>query len=242
MNKADSPTKTCTHPDCDHPLRARGLCATHYNQQHQPNRHAKVEVPCACCGVMCIKDVANTRAKRFCSLLCRDFDQYGPLSCRLPIPKRIAIPKPEPFREERECAWCGKTFTATRLASINCSLRCKHKAARNRRIGREAGAIGSFTCAEVMRLFITFNRCCAYCEQPVDGQPDPDHVVPLSRGGENRISNILPSCKRCNGDKRDLLLSEWNADRTRRGLPLRRTVWDTDDQRLWHLTCISPSA
>ena len=75
-------------------------------------------------------------------------------------------------------------------------------------------------------------RRCAYCDQRVEGQPDPDHVVPLSRGGSNSITNILPSCRACNSDKRDLLLAEWRMDRQRRCLPARRT-----DPAQWiHLT------
>jgi 5-methylcytosine-specific restriction endonuclease McrA len=36
-----------------------------------------------------------------------------------------------------------------------------------------------------------------------------DHVVPLSRGGKNEWSNVATCCKKCNGDKDDLLLSEF---------------------------------
>jgi len=93
-----------------------------------------------------------------------------------------------------------------------------------------------------MRLFLAFDRCCAYCEQPVIGQPDPDHVVPLSRRGANSITNILPSCRACNSDKRDLLLAEWNADRARRGKPPVRTSWSFNDPRFRHLTSMVPVA
>lgn len=235
--RADSPTKTCAEPDCDRPLRARGLCSTHYNQ-HQPNRHRREKV-CVACGTAYV----TTRTDgRFCSLFCRDYTRCGPLFSLLPI-KREPKPEPNPpFREARECAWCGATFVAHRDTHTNCSKRCKRKAIHMRRRGRESIAGGTYTWAEVIRLLLAFDRCCAYCEQPIVGQPDPDHVVPLSRGGSNSITNILPCCSLCNSDKRDLLLSEWALDRARRGLPTRITSWSPDDCRIRGVTAISSAA
>jgi 5-methylcytosine-specific restriction endonuclease McrA len=133
----------------------------------------------------------------------------------------------------KECAWCGAPFATTKDGQLNCSKRCKRKAIMARRRGRQYGSTCHFTWAEFMRLFVgEFDRCCAYCAQPIEGQPDPDHVVPLSRGGSNSITNILPSCRPCNSDKRDLLLGEWAIDRRRRGLPTRVT----DPVRWHHLT------
>lgn len=69
--RADSPTKTCIHPSgCPGALRARGLCSTHYNQQHQPERHRLRLVICLVCGVQ-----MQRRAQRYertvCSVSCR---------------------------------------------------------------------------------------------------------------------------------------------------------------------------
>ncbi|MEE3258467.1 MAG: HNH endonuclease [Candidatus Latescibacterota bacterium] len=36
-----------------------------------------------------------------------------------------------------------------------------------------------------------------------------DHVVPLSRGGRTVKSNVVPCCKDCNSQKRNLLPLEW---------------------------------
>lgn len=35
-----------------------------------------------------------------------------------------------------------------------------------------------------------------------------DHVIPLSRGGDHSIDNIVPSCFSCNASKGNKLLSE----------------------------------
>lgn len=63
--------RICKLPECGKPHRARGLCSTHYNQEHQPEQHAKVEVPCTQCGTIVAKYVSNTR-NAFCDYQCRD--------------------------------------------------------------------------------------------------------------------------------------------------------------------------
>lgn len=235
--------RTCTVAGCARKHVAKGLCSGHYNRTRYTSaqRHPKGPVSCACCGTVVMKYRDGRFGERFCSLECRDFHKWGPKSCNLadkPTPKRAAPRSPAFVPHERECAWCGSTFTAASSVNVNCSTACKFKAKRMRRRGREAGAGGTYTWAEVMRIFLTFDRRCAYCEQPIAGQPDPDHVVPLSRGGSNSLTNILPCCHGCNADKRDLLLTEWNADRLRRGLEPRTVTWDTHDPRVRHLTSL----
>jgi 5-methylcytosine-specific restriction endonuclease McrA len=92
-----------------------------------------------------------------------------------------------------------------------------------------------------MRLFVqVFDRCCAYCDQPIEGQPDPDHVIPLSRGGRNDISNVVPVCRHCNVDKCDLTMDEWRLERERRALqPVRYDL--TSDPRFRHLSLTEPT-
>lgn len=62
-----------------------------------------------------------------------------------------------------------------------------------------------------------------------------EHVQPLSRGGANGTTNLLPSCGPCNADKRDLALMDWNPDRERRGLAPVKTTWHPSDDRYQHL-------
>ena len=63
--------RTCDVDGCDKPHRARGLCSRHYNQEHQPDRHAKVETLCTSCGAVIVKHPSNTR-RPFCDYACRD--------------------------------------------------------------------------------------------------------------------------------------------------------------------------
>jgi 5-methylcytosine-specific restriction endonuclease McrA len=51
-----------------------------------------------------------------------------------------------------------------------------------------------------------FGGECAYCGKPATCV---DHLMPLSRGGDNEYENLIPSCRSCNSSKGPKLLSEW---------------------------------
>lgn len=100
--------RTCTIDGCDKPHRARGLCATHYNQEHQPDRHKPVTKPCAFCGRPCTRAGGGGRVHgQVCSDLCRS---------ALTTPT-VAIPLSHPSRRifgvtfdvaYRDCDTCGQ--------------------------------------------------------------------------------------------------------------------------------------
>ena len=51
---------------------------------------------------------------------------------------------------------------------------------------------------------------CYYCETPTPArQLTMDHLVPLARGGRSVKSNLVPCCKSCNTQKKNLLTIEW---------------------------------
>lgn len=60
--------------------------------------------------------------------------------------------------------------------------------------------INSLSSAEWQWLLEKYEFRCAYCGRQGDGLT-PDHVVPLSRGGDNALSNIVPACGPCNLSK-----------------------------------------
>ena len=86
---------------------------------------------------------------------------------------------------------------------------------RNRR-AREQTASGRFSTAEWRALVERHGGRCAYCGAAAPLQPD--HRIPLARGGSNSIDNILPACGRCNRRKHLLTDVEFRAllDRERR--------------------------
>lgn len=264
-----NPTAFCSRDGCTQPLRARGVCISHYHEM-MGRTYRKVMVPCENCGNECEKYAGATKyAQRFCSMACRDAsrtrrnaeidqrlwhgrppaDDLAQLrvlrdshaSLLLAALPNLAAMRAQAVAEAmtpRPCDDCGKTYTPGTTVQLYYGRRCARRVGRRARRAAVHRAFGSFKWTEVMHLFLKFDRCCAYCDQPVEGQPDPDHVIPLSRGGANTVANLLPSCRSCNTDKRDLSLSEWVVSRASRGLPPVRTEWSADDHRYWHLTSV----
>lgn len=57
-------------------------------------------------------------------------------------------------------------------------------------------------------LLEKWGRKCAYCGK--EGVPlEIEHVIPESRGGTNRVSNLTLACRECNEAKDDRLPQEW---------------------------------
>jgi len=72
---------------------------------------------------------------------------------------------------------------------------------------KKQGAIGFYTVEEYISKLNLYNNKCGYC---LEREPyTVDHIIPISKGGNNYIENIMPSCLQCNGQKRDYLLEEW---------------------------------
>lgn len=59
---------------------------------------------------------------------------------------------------------------------------------------------GHHTQADWVRLKYRFNYRCVKCQQR-DPNLTKDHIIPLSRGGTDDISNIQPLCRSCNSSK-----------------------------------------
>jgi 5-methylcytosine-specific restriction endonuclease McrA len=56
----------------------------------------------------------------------------------------------------------------------------------------------TFTELERQSRFDMFEGMCAYCGEPAKVF---DHFIPISKGGTHTLSNLLPSCISCNGQK-----------------------------------------
>lgn len=55
-------------------------------------------------------------------------------------------------------------------------------------------------------ILYLFNEKCIYCGAKWE---EIDHYIPLSRGGDNEITNLVPACYNCNRSKGRKLVSEW---------------------------------
>ena len=246
MNK-----RTCSLPECNRPHRARGLCATHYNQQHAPNRHAKKLVACTWCGTEVLKHSGGGRKYgQVCSDQCRQY--LATPYCTLPAdhwarwygkssawtPPLVKVKVEHPAFIGGICDECGNHFVEPNHGSpsLRCSKRCARRVSKRARKARENNSPGSFRWIEVIRIWIAAGKSCSYCDVVMTEQPDPDHVVPISRGGRNDLGNIVPCCRMCNADKGDLTLAEWATERARLGKPARRYSLPHNDPRFTHLT------
>lgn len=60
------------------------------------------------------------------------------------------------------------------------------------------------------RLLYTYKHTCAYCGgASKDSILELEHIIPKSKGGSNRFSNLSIACRKCNLDKGCLLPEEW---------------------------------
>lgn len=83
--------------------------------------------------------------------------------------------------------------------------------AKRRRRAREWAAEGTHTATEWKNKLLEYKGRCHWCHEVINGTAQADHVIPLSRGGSDYISNIVPSCETCNKRKGAKMPDEWCA-------------------------------
>lgn len=101
----------------------------------------------------------------------------------------------------------------------------KRRSYHQKRRARKLGAGGVTTPDDLKTIYEKQGGRCAYCRVELNGDYHHDHVIPLSRGGDNWPSNAACACEKCNLSKNDRLLSEW----TPRWYELPKTS-DTDNE------------
>ena len=91
----------------------------------------------------------------------------------------------------------------------------KHRAHKNSRLKRilENGT-HDFTYEQWLSLIGFWDYTCAYCDER-GSRLERDHVIPLAKGGEHTLSNIVPSCPSCNRKKETLDMRSWLNDEQR---------------------------
>ena len=225
----------CSIDGCPNPHRARGLCATHYNQQHQPQRHRPIEVPCAVCGKPVQKQPRGNR-KPVCSLDCRYILTWGESKSERDVrleaerrshkqlvgpvrfnkttePPTVTIPATFQRLVSAECRECGTWFIdhvqgRGGTIALTCSDLC---ARRWERRGRR------FVTTKVRTaIYDRDNWTCQLCHQPVTRDYDPDdmwsasldHITPRSHGGTHDPSNLRLTHRYCNAIRSDARLED----------------------------------
>lgn len=228
--------KLCTIDGCGKTFRARGLCATHYNQQHQPNRHRKVEVNCDWCGKATLKDAGreNRYANLYCNEACRDAARGKAARLkRSQVVKYIQRPLWHRAAGTQSvhttsgvlftagyCPTCEKPTVdpyGARACSQECQVDWHRDRAREAKHRRRARYREAYV-APVYRqkIYRRDNYTCQLCDEPIamdELAPHPlapsiDHIVALANGGTHEPSNAQAAHFLCNSLKGD---REWPA-------------------------------
>jgi len=221
--------RTCGVDGCPKPHRARGLCVTHYNQQHQPGRHRKVTVPCGWCEKPCQKESDSRRPDRFCSLGCRDAHleatgqrQSSLAAARAAARTPLAMARRRARRAARgtkgrsawvagRCARCSKSFVGTPNSALDryCTVACKRKQKASRRRARARGAVHNpYSRTAVFQRDAWRCHLChklvkrdAHVPHPL--APVIDHLVPLGEG-DDAMQNVATAHFLCNSTRREV--------------------------------------
>ena len=82
---------------------------------------------------------------------------------------------------------------------------------RRRNARRKANGVFAISKKELVKL--SFGPCfyCGLAEQIT-----VDHVIAIDRGGTDSIGNLVPACKSCNSQKRQLTIMEWRLYKQRK--------------------------
>jgi len=85
------------------------------------------------------------------------------------------------------------------------------RAATLNRVARKAKAPGKYTVKDIRRLYDEQNGKCPACDVSLLDGYHVDHVVPLSKGGDNWPTNLQLLCPPCNLRKSDMSMDDFMA-------------------------------
>ena len=91
---------------------------------------------------------------------------------------------------------------------VDPKFRLYHRSKARERKARERGSTTLMLSPDQLwRRWVEFDHRCAYCG--ADGDLQVEHVIPISKGGEHHLGNIIPACQRCNFSKHTAPVERW---------------------------------
>jgi len=88
------------------------------------------------------------------------------------------------------------------------SFRLYHRSKSKHRKAKQRGSTALMLSPDQLwRRWVEFDHRCAYCG--ADGDLQVEHVIPISKGGEHHLGNIVPACQRCNFSKHTAPVERW---------------------------------
>lgn len=124
------------------------------------------------------------------------------------------------------CRKCMAKRTATHSANNPDMVRERL----TRRMIRNMEAQGSYSQVQINTLRAELGDRCRFCGSELNGLGDIEHLTPISRGGSNNIQNLTLSCSKCNKEKTNKTLSEYQSWRVERGMKNRKRVKVSTEQ------------
>jgi 5-methylcytosine-specific restriction endonuclease McrA len=100
-----------------------------------------------------------------------------------------------------------KRYNKTEKGRIR-AVRGAHK----RRVTLRNGHHEFYSKEDIQNLFERFGLSCAYCgkhQSKLENVLEIEHVVPITKGGADRLQNFVPACRSCNNSKRAKMLTDW---------------------------------
>lgn len=185
-----------------------------HHRWNEGNRAA--DIKCSNCGII-YSDYLNriNKAKK----------HYCSRECQLKSRSGINNPNWRGGLAKCKCVECGSDFEIFQASIKNgegkfCSMKCKvlnqtiyesdrerGREANRKRDARKRAIIkihGTHSVSEWNELLKKYDSKCAKCE--TQEKITRDHIIPLSKGGTDLISNIQPLCHSCNCKKHARLL------------------------------------
>lgn len=215
----DMEEPTCSVPNCDRPVKSRGICGAHLQrikrkgdvQAHIPLRGAQntaTTLWCSSCQTQKLHtDFHRNRAtKSGYDGVCKDCvtERRRSQSVHRAIVRKayvnrrrdeINAKKREAYHRNPEASTiAGREWRKNNPERTRAQIRAQNSA----RYARIKGAPGHATAEDIQARWDYYGGKCWICG---DAATDTDHVKPLAKGGSNWPANLRPACRRCNRSK-----------------------------------------